>query len=242
MGSQVPSKHCKGGQSQRRFERLIESAAHDYYKRVAEHAWEVFRDYKLKGIIVGGPGATKDYFLNQEYLHHELRKLLLDSFDTGYTDESGLRELVNNAQTTLSRARLTTEKQLMDRFLKQIIKTEGGLASYGESQVRADLEMGAVEALLLSDELPAERLELTCAACGYSNVGPAPKEVPPLCPQCSQPAQLGEAKDLVLELSQMAEASRTKVELISGESEQGDLLMKAFGGVAAILRYKTSNI
>ncbi len=242
MGSQVPSKHGQGGQSQRRFERLIEIAAHEYFKRVAEHTYEVLKDHKVAGILVGGPGATKDFFINQDYLNHELRKLILDTFDTGYTDESGLRELVNNAQQTLAKVQLVKEKQFMDRFIKQVIKTDGGLASYGEAQVREDLTIGAVDMLLISDELPAQRVELSCPNCGFSNLGPPPKEDPPMCPSCRQPAELGEAQDLVLELSTLAEASRTKVELISGESEQGELLMRAFGGVAAILRYKTSSI
>lgn len=242
MGSQVPSKHGQGGQSQRRFERLIEIAAHEYYKRVAEHTYEVLGDYELAGILVGGPGATKDYFVNQDYLHHEMRKLILETFDTGYTDESGLRELVNNAQLTLAKVQLVKQKQLMDGFIKQVIKTDGGLASYGEAQVRQDLEQGAVDVLLISDELPAQRVELSCANCGFSNLGPPPKEDPPTCPSCRQPAELGETQDLVLELSALAEASRTSVKLISGESEQGELLMRAFGGVAAILRYKTSHI
>ena len=34
LPSRVPSKHGKGGQSARRFERLIEIAAHDFYKKV----------------------------------------------------------------------------------------------------------------------------------------------------------------------------------------------------------------
>ena len=31
----------------------------------------------------------------------------------------------------------------------------------------------------------------------------------------------------------------TKVELISADSEEGEMLLKAFGGIAAILRYAT---
>lgn len=242
MGSQVPSKHGQGGQSQRRFERLIEIAAHDYYKRVADHAEEVFRDYKLKGLIVGGPGSTKDYFIKQEYLHHELRKLLMDTFDTGYTDDSGLRELVENAKTTLARARLVQEKQLMERFIKQVIKSDGGLSSYGEAQVRSDLELGAVEILLISDQLPAQRVQMNCENCGFSHTGKPPETEEPVCPSCGQAITLSEAEDLVKEFSKLAEASRTAVELISTESEQGDLLLRAFGGVAAILRYKTTSI
>jgi len=36
------SKHGRGGQSARRFERLIEIAAHEYYKKVADVVNESF--------------------------------------------------------------------------------------------------------------------------------------------------------------------------------------------------------
>ena len=40
--SLVPSKHHQGGQSSVRFERLIEIAAHEFYKKVADNATDVF--------------------------------------------------------------------------------------------------------------------------------------------------------------------------------------------------------
>ena len=38
----------------------------------------------------------------------------------------------------------------------------------------------------------------------------------------------------------MAAANNTKVEFVSGESEEGGLLMKGFGGLAGILRFRVS--
>jgi len=75
VDSRVPRKHGRGGQSQRRFERLIEIAAHEYFKKIGEMASEVFLNQEdLRGVIVGGPGPTKEYFLNEGYLHHEIQK------------------------------------------------------------------------------------------------------------------------------------------------------------------------
>ena len=63
MYSQVPSKHGKGGQSKQRFERLIEEAAHEWYKKVAHSATECFLGNNVEGLLIGGPGATKEYFI-----------------------------------------------------------------------------------------------------------------------------------------------------------------------------------
>jgi len=45
---------------------------------------------------------------------------------------------------------------------------------------------------------------------------------------------------LVDELAQLAEATDARVEVISTQTEEGVALMKSFGGVAAILRFKQS--
>ncbi|MCI4371997.1 MAG: peptide chain release factor 1, partial [Thermoplasmata archaeon] len=49
-----------------------------------------------------------------------------------------------------------------------------------------------------------------------------------------------ENHDLIEELTTMAEQMGTNVELISKDSEEGALLLRAFGGVAAILRYRVT--
>ena len=75
MTSGVAGKHRQGGQSARRFERLRDNELNEYYHRVANNAQIIFIDeYSVKGIIVGGPGPTKDYFLREEYLDYRLQK------------------------------------------------------------------------------------------------------------------------------------------------------------------------
>ncbi|MCK4332996.1 MAG: peptide chain release factor aRF-1, partial [Thermoplasmatales archaeon] len=152
MTSRVPGKHGRGGQSQRRFERLTEIAAHEWFVKCGEKASEIFQaDEEIKGIFVGGPGPTKQYFVEGNYLHYEVQDKILETFDTGYTDEYGLRELVNAASTTMANLKISKEKKIMKQFLKEVKKTEGSLAVYGELQVRKALEMGVVETLLLSE-------------------------------------------------------------------------------------------
>ena len=46
-------------------------------------------------------------------------------------------------------------------------------------------------------------------------------------------------KDIIEELTQIADTSNTRVEIISDDFEEGSMLFSAFGGVAAVLRYPT---
>jgi len=204
MFSQVPSKHGKGGQSKRRFERLIEEAAHEWYKKIGNLATECFLGTGIEGILIGGPGATKDYFLGKDYLNHELNKIVIDTFDTGYTDETGLRELVTRASNRLSEIQLIKEKVIMERFMKEVLSPKGTLATYGIKQVNTALERGAVKQLLISEGL---------------------EKMPNI------------EEGTVKRLGELAENSKTEVMIISTDSEEGKALQKAFGGLAAMLRY-----
>ena len=244
--SQVPSKHGRGGQSAHRFERMIEHAAHEFFVKCGEMSNEIFLPQKdsLKGILLGGPGATKEYFYKEAYLQYELQqKVVQPLFDVGYTDEYGLRELVEKATQTLHGLELTEEKRIIQRLLAEIRKAEGGLAAYGERQVDAALSAGAVELLLVSEGSRKKRVVYRCGQCQKETVRVLPDEQADAapsgpCPHCGA-ASLSRtaAVDYVEDLYERASASGGKVRLVSTESEEGEMLAKAFGGVAAILRY-----
>jgi len=230
--SLVPSKHGRGGQSQRRFERLIEEAAHEFYVKVANFTTEVFLNNKdLTKILIGGPGPTKDYFLEHGYLHHELKKKVLDTFDVGYTNEAGLKELVGNARMAISDLGITKEKALMQRFYTEVRK-DYGLFSYGKEQVLTALKAGAVEILLVSEEVKEYSLEFKCQHCSHKfklEVKDRAEGKDIKCPQCQGNTNVTSSVDFVEDLSRIATEYGTEMELISGDSEEGDMLIKAFG-------------
>lgn len=239
--SLVPSKHRMGGQSALRFERLIEIAAHEFFTKVADTATDALLNAKdLQGILIGGPGPTKEYFNESEYLHHELQKKVIGTFDTGYTDEYGLRELVEKAKEKLEDLDLMREKRYIQRLLEEIRKPDGGLSAYGEDQVRRNLELGAVDVLLLSEGLRKHRVAVECSSCGWNStitVEKTPDEVK--CPKCGSKAEIKSEVDIIDEFYEISERMGTNVELISTDSEEGEMLITAFGGIAAVLRFRT---
>lgn len=248
MTSTVPGKQRKGGQSSHRFQQLRLIAIHDFYKRIGESANEAFQsiDAKdLQGILIGGPSPTKEEFVEGEFLHHELQKKILDALDVSYTDESGLHELVENAQERLLDLELTQDKLVMRRFMKELV-SDKGLAAYGEKEVRHNLDLGAVDTLLLSEDLRKTRAKIVCANknCDFTESQTRTSSSPPLgyCLKCGSTLNIEEEEDIVSELSKQAESSGATVKIISTDSEEGAQLYQAFGGIAAILRYKTSHL
>jgi peptide chain release factor subunit 1 len=248
MTSQVPGKHGRGGQSQRRFERLTEIAAHEWFVRCGDKASEIFQTHQnIKGILVGGPGPTKQYFVDESFLHYEVQEKIVDTFDTGYTDEYGLRELVSAASDTMANLKISKEKQLMKKFLREISKTDKSLAVYGEASVIKALELGAVETLLLSENLRKYRVRLKCSSCNFSEIRTISEDdlenIDSLkcgkCSKCGEDSnmEIEEKVDLIDYYSDLADKTSANVEIISPGSEEGDSLFSAFNGVAGILRY-----
>jgi peptide chain release factor subunit 1 len=248
MTSTVPGKQRKGGQSSHRFQQLRLIAIHDFYKRIGESANEAFLPIDPKdfeGIIIGGPSPTKEEFVEGEFLHHELQKKILDALDVSYTDESGLHELVEAAQERLIDLELTQDKLVMRRFLRELV-SDNGLAAYGENEVRHNLELGSVDTLLLSEDLRKTRAKIICTnkSCDFAENQTRTMSSQPVgnCLKCGSSLAITEEEDVVSDLSKLADASGSAVKIISTDSEEGAQLYQAFGGIAAILRYKTSHL
>ncbi|MEW6063560.1 MAG: LAGLIDADG family homing endonuclease [Nanoarchaeota archaeon] len=144
-----------------RFARLREIAAHEFYKRIGEIANKEFlpKLKELKGILIGGPGPTKETFIDGAYLTNDLKKKVIAVKDISYTGESGLHDLVERSQDVLHEEEVTKEKQIMQEFFKLLAK-ESGKTAYGKEKVKEALEMGAVETLLLSESLSDEDIAL----------------------------------------------------------------------------------
>jgi len=249
--STVPGKQRKGGQSSVRFQRLRLIAINEFYKKVGERASNTFlaeKDFfeRFKGVLIGGPSPTKEEFASGGFLHHEIQKRVTGLFDVAYTNEDGLAELVDAAQDALKGMDIVKEKAVMNRFLQELVK-EHGSAAYGEESVRKNLETGSVDTLLLSSHLRKSRIRMKCPNCTHhheatvtSEGGVDLKEIEiPNCPGCTTPMVIDGETDIVEELTQLADKSGSKVAIISDDFEEGAMLYNAFGGVAAILRYRT---
>ena len=244
--SQVPSKHGRGGQSARRFERLIEEAAHTFFQKSAERACAYWLPMieDLEGIIVGGPGATKDFVVKNDYFHHEIKKLIREPlFDVGYSNESGLRELIQRAGGLMDQIELDTERRLVDGFLREVMQPLPK-ATYGEAMVRSALEQGAVHTLLLSEALRKRRVGWDCKPCKHEwEATQTSRSELPNCPSCDSEdirEDPDRTMDLIDEMSMLAGHTSAKVSLVSMDTEEGATLNEAFGGIAAILRYAWS--
>ena len=151
--SGVPGKTRAGGQSSQRYERIVEGKAKDFYRECAEMLKKHFFDMKnLKGILIGGPMPTKDYFVKEGEIVTALKSKIIGMVDLGYADEHGIELLVEASGELLSKQEITLEKKLMENFFNMLGKQKDKTA-YGYEPVTKALKLASVDTLFLSKKL-----------------------------------------------------------------------------------------
>ena len=237
--SLVPGKQRKGGQSAQRFARLRLEAIDNFYQEVAGMADDLFvpKRHEMDGILVGGPSPTKDEFLDGDYLHHELQDSVLGKFDVSYTDESGLYDLVDAAQDVLAETEVMKDKSEMEEFFEQL--HDGQKATYGFEATRQNLMMGAVDRLLISEDLRKDVVVYDCGGREEFEVVDRRADTPSHTCEDGTEGEVQEREDVIDHLMDLAEQRGSDAKFISTDFEKGEQLLTAFGGIAGILRYST---
>lgn len=178
----VPGKHGKGGQSQRRYDRIIEELVEDFYKRVGEVVNKNFLPYmevgKLRGILVGGPGYAKNDFLKGDYIDYRLREKVINFLvDVSSQGEPGLKELVMRASEVIKGHKYVEAVNAIEEFKYHLAKDDG-LAFYGVNEVINALNSGMVKTLIVIENSPNIEVLLDLAKKSGAEVYVIPESIP----------------------------------------------------------------
>ena len=243
--SGVAGKHRQGGQSAKRFQKLREMELTYYFNRLAQITREYFIDiYPIKGLIISGPGPTKEEFVNDNYLEYRLQDMIISTIDASYSGAEGVREAFDKSSDILSNFRLVEEKQIVEKLFREI-NNNSGLGAYGLSEVINYLKNNVVDTIIITDKIGLYRIEAKCNRC--SEIQEKIIEQVKLiqtktefekspCTSCKSTDISITDQDIVDYLSLLATKTGTKIEVISGVSEHGSMISN-LGNIGAILRY-----
>ncbi|WP_456366136.1 mRNA surveillance protein pelota [Thermococcus sp.] len=150
-----------------------ESEEKKFFHDVAKTMEDVMRRENVEKAIVAGPGFVKEdfhKFLKEKY--PELSKRVVIE-DTSVTGRTGIYEVIKRGtvERVYHENRVAKEIQLVEKVLENIAKNNG-LAAYGLGEVEEAVNYGAVETLLVLDELlkgeHREKIEELMDAVRYS--------------------------------------------------------------------------
>jgi len=234
MTSGVPGKVRVGGQSARRYQRVLEQLVHEFFVRVAERANKEFVEMpNLQGIFVGGPGPTKEDFIKEGLLDYRLKDKIIDIIDLGYAGEEGLRELVNKIAPKLKDISYAEEIETFEE-LKQALFEHPESVALGQQEVDRAFKQGNVKKLLISEAFDVPFLLMKCDKCDYEIFARA-NERPDKCPACEggltivkEESGLDHYLDLALEVG-------ADILVFSAHSESGEQFLRSYSGIAAFI-------
>jgi peptide chain release factor subunit 1 len=215
-----------------RYSRLIEEAIEVYYKRIGESMDKYFVN-TTKGVIVGGPGPAKENFIKMSPFNYQIK--VLGVVDTGYTDEYGLKELMDKSKDIISDQQAIVEKELIERFIKQVVSN--GLATYGEPSVRKALESRQASTLILSEKLSWKRYHVQIDG-QESYINKRPDDPITKTTADGKKITVLSEKDLMDDLIELADSSGVEVKIVSDETGEGAQFAQSFYGIGAFLRYR----
>jgi len=244
-GSGVAGKHRQGGQSAKRFQKLREMELTYFYNRVAETTREFFIDiYPIKGLVISGPGPTKEDFINGNYLEYRLQDMIINTIDASYAGAEGIREAFAKSSEILGDFRMVEEKKLVEDLFREI-NSHSGKGSYGLQEIIEYLKNNVVKTLIITDNTNLHRVEGKCKRCQHiqEDFVERPQVIPKKteytnnpCPSCKAMEVDVNEQDIVDYLELLAAKTGSQLEVISGSAEHGNMLA-SLGKAGAILRY-----
>ena len=243
--SGVAGKHRQGGQSAKRFQKLREMELTYYFNRLATITREYFIDiYPIKGLVISGPGPTKEEFINDNYLEYRLQNMIIATIDASYSGSEGIREAFAKSSDILSNFRMVEEKQIVEKLFNEI-NNNTGLGIYGLDDIINHLKNNIVGKIIITNNTELYRIESKCKKCKHiqEKIVERIKVIPTKtelqnssCPSCQSTDINVFDQDIIDYIAILALKTGTSVEVISGVSEHGTMLA-SIGKIGAILRY-----
>mmetsp|Transcript_39981 Transcript_39981/g.35674 ORF Transcript_39981/g.35674 Transcript_39981/m.35674 type:complete len:439 (+) Transcript_39981:70-1386(+) len=242
---ELPKKHRKGGQSSVRFARLRLQARQNYVRKVCEGATNIFitnNKPNVAGLILAGSADFKTEIRESQLFDQRLKPKVLKEVDVSYGGENGFNQAVELSQDCLKNLKFIQEKKILTQFYEEIA-LDSGKVCFGLTDTMNALEAGAVETILLHDQIDYYRVTLKNKTTDDVKVIYLREEqlTDPKFYKDAQTNEELETEDTALLSEWLAENYNefgAKLYFITDKSSEGFQFVKGFGGLGANLRYK----
>merc|ERR1719295_913140 len=168
----LPKKHGRGGQSALRFARLRMEKRHNYVRKVAETAVQMFISNdkpNISGMILAGSADFKTELSQSDMFDGRLQCKILKLVDVSYGGENGFNQAIELASECLANVKFIQEKKLIGKYFDEISQDTGKFC-FGVDDTLKALEMGAVEILIVWENLEIMRYVLKNHASGEEKI------------------------------------------------------------------------
>lgn len=242
----LPKKHGRGGQSALRFARLRLEKRHNYVRKVAEMATQLFvpdgQKPNVQGLVLAGSADFKSELMRSDLFDQRLRDIVIKMVDVSYGGLQGFNQAIELSADTLGEVKLMKEKKLLQKYMDEI-SLDTGKYCFGLDDTFKGLELGAIEHLIIWENLDAERLVLRNNSTSEETVSYLSKaqqenENHFHDPETGVELEVTEKESLVEWFANNYKQFGCNLEYVTDRSGEGTQFVKGFGGIGGILRWK----
>lgn len=242
---ELPKKHGRGGQSALRFARLRMEKRHNYLRKVAETAVQMYITNdrpNVSGLILAGSADFKTELGQSDMFDQRLQVKIIKVVDVSYGGENGFNQAIELSADALQNVKFIQEKKLVGRYFEEISQDTGKYV-FGVEDTLRGLEMGAVEILICWENLDVTRYVLR-------NTQTSEDKVLHLTPrqekdkshftdkETGAELELVDSMALLEWLANNYKSFGATLEIVTDKSQEGAQFVKGFGGIGGLLRYR----
>ena len=241
----LPKKHGRGGQSALRFARLREEKRHNYVRKVAETAAQLFITQdkpNVEGLILAGSADFKTELCHSDMFDSRLQSKVLKVVDVSYGGLNGFNQAIELSAEVLSNVKFIQEKKLIGRYFDEISQDTGKFC-FGVDDTLKALEMGAVELLIVWENIDITRYVLKNHVKSeevvlFLSTEQENDKTYFLDKESGVELELVEKMALLEWFANNYKAYGATLEIVTDRSQEGSQFCKGFGGIGGILRYR----
>ncbi|TFY83102.1 hypothetical protein EWM64_g907 [Hericium alpestre] len=241
----LPKKHGRGGQSALRFSRLRDEKRHNYVRKVAELAVQHFITadrVNVTGLVLAGSADFKTELSQSDMFDPRLAAKVIKVVDVSYGGENGFNQAIELAAESLANVKFVQEKKLIQKYFDEISQDSGKYCFGIEDTLKA-LELGAVETLIVWENLDITRYVLRNAAAEeiivHANKEQEKDREKFIDKSTGLEMEQAEEPQSLLEwFAEKYKEFGANLEFVTNRSQEGAQFVKGFGGIGGLLRYK----
>jgi peptide chain release factor subunit 1 len=241
----LPKKHGRGGQSSMRFARLRLEKRANYVRKVGEICTQVFITNdkpNINGLILAGSAEFKVVLSESEWFDPRLKAIHILTVDVNYGGENGFNQAIELAGDTMANVKFIKEKRLIGQFFEEIAQDTGKYC-FGITDTMRALDMGAVETLIMFEDLPVNRIEVRVPSTDVISVHlmtVAQEKVSDIYKDKETGAEneVVDKQPLTEWLVNNYMNFGAKLEFVTDKSQEGSQFLHGFGGIGGMLRYR----
>ncbi len=218
--------------------------SYTHNRQVAELATQMFiQDDKptVRGLVLAGSAEFKQKLHGSDLFDPRLLNIVTKVVDVSYGGENGFNQAIELSADALSNVKFIQEKKLLTAYFSEISRDTGKFCFGVEDTLKA-LDMGAVDTIVVWEQLEVNRYKLRNTVTGEEsfkmlsvqqeqrNDNFVSKE--------GEELEIIEQTPLLEWLAQCFKDFGAKLEFITDRSQEGSQFCKGFGGIGGILRYQ----